>query len=227
MPRVNRLRLVLLLLFVPCGPIQAAELTLPTITSMSGPGLMCITNCVTGSLADIPQFDPSLGVLNRIFFEARALQDVDVSFLTTDPTVLDPLLYSVDGEVEISALGLSQTQNVDNQIWKNIPHCHCDLNYSLNYDLVANFLDPDFVGTGSISLLLLSSLLGPVQFWNSDHTLGAVENFTATSWAIDVTYDYSPVPEPSATWIIIPALGAMLFTKRAALRMGKGRNADS
>jgi len=163
MARLSGLRPVLLLLLVQCSLTRASELTLPTIfAELPRPFLCTGGDCEVSGTVDIPQFDPSLGVLNMISFEAVVLQNFRIDILSNDPTIGEALPYSISGAIETPALGDSQTQSLD-AVYLNTSHCICSNNFSFHYDVAANFLDPSFIGTGATSLELISSQLGPTS----------------------------------------------------------------
>jgi hypothetical protein len=165
---------------------------------------------------DVPQFNPSLGVLNSIDWSLAGgvSVDIDIDYCTTNPP--GPLFnYSYDITVGYNVLGTTVS---DTQTGSGAAHGGCYTSgeifaFQAGLQTSGSIPDPSsFIGNGTMNIPATPSISGDV---NVDTPLGAVF-FGLYGGTMSVTYDYTAAPEPRTTWLMLVGCGLVAVLQRNA-----------
>lgn len=177
-----------------------------TLTPMQ----FCVS-CAPYSL-NVPQFDPSLGILQTISYSLTDVQTVGWGWNDITAPIGTSFQVDVIASTDITGLPIGNISTII-ATSNMVTICQCSqistsqgpgpITSFGTLTASGSFFDPSFIGTGSV----------PISFTDTPYT-DTVPLFPVFSAAVrsrddttlDITYAYAPVPEPRQIWLVV-ALG--------------------
>jgi hypothetical protein len=175
---------------------------------------------------DEAQFDPALGTLQSISFSFSDLQIFGFGINDISATVGETAQIIATGSVSSSILpiNLSSTQT---KVYIAGP-CLCEhifqggFNGGGAFSAPGELFAPAFIGTGTVAVDFTSAPVLQVLPL-STNLFGGI-NFVQDFETLDITYNYTPVPEPSPVCLALLGIVAIVCVRARSVRATQGRS---